>query len=83
MDVYDSIEGVGDIPLKNNHAIHIFFHTHLRVVTHAQIFITIALVVHWYLMSLSFKYYIDPSFRCGDIPKKMISTFFDYQFSMY
>ena len=48
----------------------------------AQIFTKNLLIIYYYLMNISLKFYNDPSFRCGDICKTVL-TFKRHQFSMY
>ena len=45
-----------------------FYFTNISA-TKARIFMKFYVVVNYYLMSLSFKFYEDPSFRYGDIGK--------------
>ena len=48
----------------------------------AQIFTKNLLIIYYYLMNISLKFYKDPSFLCGDICKTVL-TFKRHQFSMY
>ena len=48
----------------------------------ARIFTKNLLIIFYYLMNISLKFYKDPSFRCGDICKTVL-TFKSHQFSMY
>ena len=48
----------------------------------AQIFMKNLLIILYYLMNISLKFHKDPSFRCGDICKTVL-TFKSHQFSMY
>ena len=48
----------------------------------ARIFTKNLLIILYYLMNISLKFHKDPSFRCGDICK-MVLTFKSHQFSMY
>ena len=47
-----------------------------------QIFTKNLLIILYYLMNISLKFHKDPSFRCGDICKTVL-TFKSHQFSMY
>ena len=48
----------------------------------ARIFMKNFLIILYYVMNVSLKFYKDPSFRCGDIFKTVL-TFKSHQFSMY
>ena len=48
----------------------------------ARIFTKNLLIIFYYLMNISLKFYKDPSFRCGDICKTVL-TFKSHQISMY
>ena len=48
----------------------------------AQIFTKNLLIILYYLMIIILKFHKDPSFRCGDICKTVL-TFKSHQFSMY
>ena len=48
----------------------------------AWIFMKNLLIILYYLMNISLKFHKDPSFRCGDICKTVL-TFKGHQFSMH
>ena len=48
----------------------------------ARIFTKNHLIIFYYLINISLKFHKDPSFRCGDICKTVL-TFKSHQFSMY
>ena len=48
----------------------------------ARIFMKNLLIILYYLMNISLKFHKDPSFRCGDICKTVL-TFKSHQISMY
>ena len=48
----------------------------------ARIFMKNLLIILYYLMNISLKFHKDPSFRCGDICKTVL-TFKGHQFSMH
>ena len=47
-----------------------------------RIFTKNVLIIFYYLINISLKFHKDPSFRCGDICKTVL-TFKSHQFSMY
>ena len=65
--------------LQQNARVHIFT-SYARVCT--RIFTKNQQIILYYLMKISLKFHKDPSFRCGDICKTVL-TFKSHQFSMY